>query len=273
MQISRSFLVACAAVCTTTLAVRASDTPEQIKAREAMRQKMLESQPPPAAPSVTPVDSEAAAKAREAVRQAPPAAPAPVVVTSDAPVPPPAPPVQQADSDSIARARAAMRQKIDETTAAAPAAAVAAPVAAPPPAPAAPPPVVIIPPPAATAAAAPAAMQPSSTPADSASIARAREAVRQTIDQGSDVGPVADSASIAKARESVRQRMQSITYADPTSLGGNSAAMNFPPLEGPPLPISADKHARLDELLQRYKQDQVTPEQYQVERAKILAGP
>jgi hypothetical protein len=116
-------------------------------------------------------------------------------------------------------------------------------------------------------------MQPSSTPADSASIARAREAVRQTIDQGSDVGPVADSASIAKARESVRQRMQSITYADPTSLGGNSAAMNFPPLEGPPLPISADKHARLDELLQRYKQDQVTPEQYQVERAKILAGP
>jgi hypothetical protein len=48
---------------------------------------------------------------------------------------------------------------------------------------------------------------------------------------------------------------------------------NFQPLEGPPLPISSEKHQRLNELLQRYKADQVTPEQYQAERAKILAGP
>jgi hypothetical protein len=44
-------------------------------------------------------------------------------------------------------------------------------------------------------------------------------------------------------------------------------------LEGPPLPISSEKQQRLRELLERYKVDQVTPEQYQVERAKILAGP
>lgn len=66
--------------------------------------------------------------------------------------------------------------------------------------------------------------------------------------------------------------MQSITYADPTSNAGNSRPTNFLPLEGPPLPISSDQQQRLSELLQRYKADQVTPEQYQTERAKILAG-
>jgi hypothetical protein len=71
----------------------------------------------------------------------------------------------------------------------------------------------------------------------------------------------------------VRQRTQSYTYSESTSLGSSSAAFNFPPLEGPALPISSEKQQRLAELLQRYKADQVTPEQYQTERAKILAGP
>jgi hypothetical protein len=88
-----------------------------------------------------------------------------------------------------------------------------------------------------------------------------------------EAGPKADADTIAKAREALRQRMGSITYAEPTSRGGNSAAMNFPPLEGPPLGISSTKQQRLHELLERYKADQVTPEQYQAERAKILAGP
>jgi hypothetical protein len=45
------------------------------------------------------------------------------------------------------------------------------------------------------------------------------------------------------------------------------------PLESPPLPISADKDQRLQELLKKYRADQLTPEQYQAERAKILAEP
>jgi hypothetical protein len=44
-------------------------------------------------------------------------------------------------------------------------------------------------------------------------------------------------------------------------------------MEGPPLPISADKQRRLGELLRRYQADQVTPAQYHAERAKILAEP
>ena len=44
----------------------------------------------------------------------------------------------------------------------------------------------------------------------------------------------------------------------------------FKALEAPVLPISADKQQRLAELLRKYKADELTPEQYHAERAKIL---
>jgi hypothetical protein len=256
MQISRRFLVACAAACATTLAARGNDTPAQIKAREAMRQKLLEGQtqapatapqPPQPAPVVAPAPA------------VPPTAPVAVAVSAapDAPVPPPAPAAQQADPESIAKARAALHQKLEDSPA-------VPPVTPTPPAAPSPPPVAVV------AAPAPAL---ATQVTDSETIAKAREAVRQRIAEDSEVGPRADSESIAKAREAVRQRTQSIAFAETTSLAGNPSTVNFPPLVGPPLPISSDKQQRLYDLLQRYKADQVTPEQYQAERAKILAAP
>jgi hypothetical protein len=60
----------------------------------------------------------------------------------------------------------------------------------------------------------------------------------------------------------------------------NQINANFPgkelglrPIEAPPLPISAAKEAQLRALLERYQADQITPEQYHAERAKILAEP
>jgi len=47
----------------------------------------------------------------------------------------------------------------------------------------------------------------------------------------------------------------------------------FQPLEGPALPISADKQQRLAVLLEKYQADLITPEQYHQQRAKILAEP
>lgn len=41
----------------------------------------------------------------------------------------------------------------------------------------------------------------------------------------------------------------------------------------PPLPISADKEQRLQDLLVKYRADQITPEQYHTQRAAILAEP
>jgi hypothetical protein len=44
-------------------------------------------------------------------------------------------------------------------------------------------------------------------------------------------------------------------------------------LEAPPSSLSASKETRLAELLQRYKADQITPQEYHTQRAAILAEP
>jgi hypothetical protein len=44
------------------------------------------------------------------------------------------------------------------------------------------------------------------------------------------------------------------------------------PLKGPPSPLTPEKQSRLKDLLDQYMADQLTPEQYHAQRAKILAG-
>lgn len=56
--------------------------------------------------------------------------------------------------------------------------------------------------------------------------------------------------------------------------GTNSAALQvFTPITAPPLPISPEKQSELQSLLARYMANQITPVQYQEERARIMAGP
>ena len=52
-----------------------------------------------------------------------------------------------------------------------------------------------------------------------------------------------------------------------------SPAATIPPSEIAPPPLSADKDQRLKDLLRKYQADEITPDQYQKERAKILAEP
>ncbi len=52
-----------------------------------------------------------------------------------------------------------------------------------------------------------------------------------------------------------------------------AATMSLPALSGPPSPLSATKQQKLDALLQQYRMDQLTPQQYHEERAKVLAEP
>ena len=47
----------------------------------------------------------------------------------------------------------------------------------------------------------------------------------------------------------------------------------FPALQGPPVAISAEKQQRLDTLLRKYRADELTPEEYHLQRAKVLAEP
>ncbi|HEV2319791.1 MAG TPA: hypothetical protein VGV18_08585, partial [Verrucomicrobiae bacterium] len=44
-------------------------------------------------------------------------------------------------------------------------------------------------------------------------------------------------------------------------------------LTAPPLPISQEKQAELQNLLSQYMANQITPAQYQEDRAKIMAEP
>ncbi len=49
-------------------------------------------------------------------------------------------------------------------------------------------------------------------------------------------------------------------------------ALGVQPIQPPPPPVSAEQQEQLQELLQRYDANQITPEEYQAERAKIMAG-
>jgi len=98
-----------------------------------------------------------------------------------------------------------------------------------------------------------------------------------------------EPAEIAKAREALDARMQQLAAQPPPepqyTPGGPSGKKpgkkpvvqqvleSFPPLQPPPPTVSAAKRQRLDDLLARYKADQITPEQYHEQRAKILAEP
>jgi hypothetical protein len=61
----------------------------------------------------------------------------------------------------------------------------------------------------------------------------------------------------------------------PVTPGVNEATakdLGLAPLQSPPPPVSAEQQQQLQALLQRYEADQITPDEYQADRAKILTG-
>jgi len=319
MQISKSFLVVCAAAyCVALLPLRSADADTDAKLREALQKKLdeLQTQPPAAAPK--PV------VAAPQPKKTPAPASAPVSVAAPVAPPPPAPEVSApppVDSESIEKAREALRQKMDELQTPPAVVAPTPPGGRPtPPAQWAPPPVAQparpvtepapvpapkpVPAPAVQATPAPVLTAP--PPVDPEAIAKAREALRQKMAEMDAQSPPAtavpaqpapafqpvpavvppapaDPEAIAKAREAMEKKMKELiaqesaeppavppTVPKPAKVKGAPA---FPPLAGPPPAVSADKEQRLQELLRKYRADQITPEQYHEQRAKILAEP
>jgi hypothetical protein len=302
MQISKAFLFVCPALlCVAPLTLNAADSPEQIKAREAL-EKLYQSQPPAVAPAAAPAPAPAVQPAPAPAPAPKPAkvepAPAPAKAPEPAPVaaqPAPAPsssyPVlvmpTPADDAALEKAREALRQKMNDLNAGgqsvvAPVAPAPAPVApapapvTPAPAPVTPSPAPVAPAPAvvATPAASPAVVETSAGPtlvlppsADPAAIEKAREAMRQQVGQL----PQAPAVPAVQPGAPVPQ-----TYvAKPSPAAKPAPAPKgmpvFEPLQGPPVTIPAEKQAQLSALLQRYRADEITPDQYHAERAKILA--
>ncbi len=202
------------------------------------------------------------------------------------------------DTQEQTKAREALRQKMSElntpsaTTPGDP---------APPPVPASPaqpaPPTAPVTPPQAQAIApvtipapAPAMAFPGSSKfgpvpaaAEDANTAQARAALRQEMALLDDPGfaPVpamVEDANAAQARAALRQEMALLASSSATAKrsakSGYTATYIAPLVMQVPLsPLSGPKAARLAELLNRYNADQITPKDYHVQRAAIIAEP
>jgi len=254
------FLLTGLAVATLSTAptVFADDTEAQIKAREALEQKMKELNTQPA--TKTPAPASTTAKPAPAPVTKP--APAPTPVAKPAPAPAPAPVTQSTPAPAPAPKPAPV---------AAPAKPVPAPVVAP---------VAVetkkkssgkepifseVPGPstagnvrttqleAAPAPVTPPVVAAPATPAQPAVVA-APAVVNQPAPAPAPTQPEAPKVvtkSSAKAPKT----------------GG------YQPLVAPASPLNASKEAQLADLLSKYRADQITPEQYHAARAKIIGAP
>jgi hypothetical protein len=334
MQIAtKPFIVCVLATAIATFSSRGADTDAQIKAREALRQrinelnaqpattnaaaptpsatpsKAPESQPPPVAKptpepvattpepvATTPVPTQAPDTVKTVpppvstrieappTRTTPPGqaqAPAPVVRTTRQPKPKPAPVAKtpknaptssgqvtatRPDSEKVAKARQALEEKMRELNAqgSQPAVASQPPVAQPEVA-AQPvsPPVVATQPPSNAGSRTPEIIS-TSRPSISAPNSDANEPL-PTPPPVNKSGQASQNKPQSKPQPPKRPPTQTAQVPEPRQ------RYTLPP--GPPAPVSADKVQKLDTLLQQYRADRITPEQYQQERAKILAGP
>ncbi len=244
----------------------AGDTAAQIKAREALRQKMSElgtpsaTAPPPAAPARPATPPPPAAPPQAVAPVVAPQKKAPVATTAPAPVAAPAAtapnaakfaPVPAAiEAENAARAREALRQQM-------------------------------------------ASLQFGPVPdaIENANTARARAALRQemaALEGGADgtFGPVPSAVANANASQlqaalqqemARQQRTPAATtkYAKTARPSGIAAPLLSPPpaMEVPLSPLTGAKAARLAELLKRYDADQITPKEYHIQRAAIVAEP
>ena len=202
MNMPKTFLVASALTLgfLTQFAV-AKDTEEDMKLREALRERMAEVGTAPAAP----------------VAPAPPAAPAQVTAPEL-----PAPPVV---------------------------APVAAPVAKP------------------TSSAPVPSYLTAPVGQDDPETARMRDALRARIEQE---GPLPEPVVAVAPAPAPSVAAPTVATWPPVTRPAVEPS-GYVPLEAPAMPIAGTKEQRLQQLLQQYKADQITPKEYHEQRARIIA--
>jgi hypothetical protein len=292
MQILTKCLIVCVLAATTApISSHAADTDAQVRAREALRQKIGEldaqaavTNPPPIAapkskpapeppitnPTPAPADTVKTAPATPVPAPAietsstPPSAPAPVVKTTRKPKPAPVAKTAPAsgqytasrpDSEKVAKARMALEEKMRELN---------APGSEPgQPAVASQPPVTR--PVVATQAPANPAPPVHRTPEVSSTSQPPSTEMREMTEPLPTPPPVRRTAQPQPKPEVSKKPRQTTPTPEPRPL--------YALPKGPPPPVSAEKVEKLSILLQQYQADRITPEQYHQERAKILAGP
>jgi hypothetical protein len=270
MQTVKSFLAVCAALAVINpLPLQATDTEAQNKAREAMRQKLneLESQPataetapplfkaPPApqprrdvpAPAAPPRPTPPAAVQPDVFAPRPPVAapvppPAPVRPAPQVAAPhtgPVAPPVAVPDSPAVAKAREAMRQKMAQIETQPDFPRADDPYA---------PPM--------------AARQPDFRPVPGPSATVALPSP-----------PPQEPPAFRTAQDQLPSSTQVVIPKRKTPRQPTMAPSAFPPLDPVAPLVTGSKAQQLQLLLERYRADQITPQEYHEQRARILAEP
>jgi hypothetical protein len=157
--------------------------------------------------------------------------------------------VRAEDTEAQAKLREAMRQKMAESHAQPPAAASAVKVAKP-------------------VESRPAAAAPKTSvqvkPTDDAAH---EAAMRQALTKAMDEKNSATTAAKPAVKAAVAKPPAKVSAATPETAVPVMAPLKY----DPNLPLSAEKQERLNTLLEKYMADQVTPQEYHEQRAKILA--
>ncbi|HEX5221563.1 MAG TPA: hypothetical protein VFZ59_18510 [Verrucomicrobiae bacterium] len=186
------------------------------------------------------------------------------------------------DTEEQAKLREALRRALEQPNAAqaqpvtaakpeaAPKPAEPTPVTPPPepaqPAPVAPPPATPTP-----AAQTPAeTFEPVPNPDNAESLARAREALRQKLQEMQATPQPAPVAAVAPA-PAPKPGAAPAPAAKPAATP--VATSTYKPIEVPASPFSPAKQAKLAELLARYRADAITSQEYHTQRAAIIAEP
>jgi hypothetical protein len=116
----------------------------------------------------------------------------------------------------------------------------------------------------------------SSTTKPSEAESKAQAKARKEAEKKAKAEAEAQKKAEAKARKEAEAKAkaeQSKPAPTAPKAQADKKAPAFKPIERPSLSIAADKEQRLTELLQKYKAEEIAPEQYHKERAKILAEP
>lgn len=291
MQNPRHLLLTCAvAACLTPTLSPAADNEAQIRARQALEEKM--SQLPPVTAPTNPAPAVSKPKA-----------------TAAKPVP-----VQAATPSNDDATRQKLRDALNQTASQPKPAAVQPPVQQPP--------AVTVAPSTTTVESQPVQSTPSyiSAPSnDDATNQKLQEALRQKMQQTpaeptapavatqkpqkpaklvKPAAPVKPAPTANYATQPAPTAAPAANYAPvPTTSGAHpnlpeqptpqptpapvasrnqpaaAPTMSLPTLTGPATGLSSAKQQKLDELLNQYRADQITPQQYHEQRAKILAEP
>jgi hypothetical protein len=129
--------------------------------------------------------------------------------------------------------------------------------------------------------------QPGVKGADSETIARAREALRQKMAEfeatqempGFDRVPADPGLAATKDQEARAllehevRTLEEKAAARPEVRTGPAPLRGigeYEAMQGPPVPFTQQQQAKLAELLRKYRADEITPEQYHAERARII---